>query len=53
MTKVDEVNILVHILGAMLELENLKPHVGDEQFAAAEKIRRHLGKVAEIVGQTP
>jgi hypothetical protein len=50
MNKVDEVTILVNVLGAILELENLKPHVGDEQFAAAEKIRRCLGKIAEIVG---
>lgn len=42
--------ILIELLRAMLEIENLKPFVGDSQLEASNKIKDHLAYIAEIVG---
>lgn len=36
------INILVAVLNCQLELENLKPFVGNEQLEAALKIKENL-----------
>ena len=49
----DLTSILTHILNASLEIENLKPHVGDSQLKAALTIKKHMYDINEIIAKHP
>jgi len=41
--------ILCEVVQALLEIDNLRPHVSLMQLEAAERIRKHLGAIADMV----
>jgi len=52
MSQIDQkkkVLIMSEVVLALLELENLKPHVSETQQEAADRIRKHLGEIADMV----
>ena len=50
MDKNIECQILIELLKATLEMDNLKPFVDKIQLEASNKIRNHLARIAEIIG---
>ena len=45
--------ILTHLLGASIEIEHLKPHVGDSQLKAALTIKKHMYDINELIAKQP
>lgn len=41
--------ILIELVSATLELENLKPHISNEQLEASNRIRKHIIKIMELM----
>jgi hypothetical protein len=49
MNKEIECDILGELVGATLELENLKPHISNKQLEASNRIRKHIIKIRELM----
>lgn len=45
------IEIIVHLTQASLEIDKLKPHVGDSQLNAAMTIKKHLHDVTIVINK--